>query len=168
MRGKSRPLNWFWAGVLLAVLNVIIINVYVANRPIGASGAYPDLAGWLTGLSASAYLTLLGKSHWELYFLLGALIGGFLAAVFSGDFKVKLIPDLWRQVKGEGAGKRILWAFVGGVLPDFRRPPGRGVHLRPHPFRGYATGGEQPVVRRSGHWSVSGHGTFFLPEVSHA
>ncbi len=119
MRGKSRPLSWFWAGVLLAVLNVIIINVYMANRPIGASGAYPDLAGWLTGLSASAYLKLLGKSHWELYFLLGALIGGFLAAVFSGDFKVKLIPDLWRQVKGEGAGKRILWAFVGGFYLIF-------------------------------------------------
>ncbi len=119
MREKSRPLSWFWAGVLLAVLNVIIINVYVANRPIGASGAYPDLAGWLTGLSASAYLKLLGKSHWELYFLLGALIGGFLAAVFSGDFKVKLIPDLWRQVKGADAGKRILWAFVGGFYLIF-------------------------------------------------
>ena len=112
-------MNWFGAGVLLAILNVVIINVYVANRPIGASGAYPDLAGWLTGLSASAYLKLLGKSHWELYFLLGALIGGFLAAVFSGDFKVKLIPDLWRRVKGKGRGKRILWAFVGGFYLIF-------------------------------------------------
>lgn len=120
MRGKSRLLNWFWAGVLLAILNVIIINVYVANRPIGASGAYPDLAGWLTGFSDTAYMKELARSqHWELYFLLGALLGGFFAAVFSGDFKVKFIPDLWRRVKGDGAGKRILWAFVGGFYLIF-------------------------------------------------
>jgi uncharacterized membrane protein YedE/YeeE len=119
MKEKSRPLNWWGAGVLLAVLNVLIINVYVANRPIGASGAYPDLAGWLSGLSEAAYIKSLGTSHWELYFLLGALLGGFGAAVVSGDFQVKLIPDLWRRLKGEAPGKRILWALVGGFYLIF-------------------------------------------------
>lgn len=119
MREKMRPLNWLLAGILLGLLDVLVSNVQISNRPIGASGAYPDLAGLLTGLSDAPYLQSLGKAHWELFFLLGALLGGFFSAVLSGDFKVQLLPDLWRRVKGKAPGPRILWALVGGFLLIF-------------------------------------------------
>jgi hypothetical protein len=53
---------------------------------------------------------------WEMYFLFGALVGAFLASVISKDFKVRLIPGRWQEVKGQSKPKRIFWAFSGGFL----------------------------------------------------
>ena len=117
MNTKRKPLSWLWAGILLGILNVIAANVLMSHRLIGASTAYPYVSGLLTGLSDALYMQkIAGPGSWEIYFLLGALVGAFLASVISKDFKVCLIPGRWQAVKGRSKAKRIFWAFTGGFL----------------------------------------------------
>lgn len=117
MKERRKPLSWLWAGILIAILNTIVFNAYVSERPIGASTAYPYLAGLLAGLKETAYMKEIAKSgSWEVYFLLGALVGSFLTAFICGDFKIRLIPERWKEAKGDSVGLRIFWAFIGGFL----------------------------------------------------
>ncbi|NOY60768.1 MAG: YeeE/YedE family protein [Calditrichaeota bacterium] len=114
---KGKVLHWLWAGILLGVLNVVVMNVHVANRPIGASTMFPYLGGLITHLKNAAYMQVIAKpGNWELYFLIGAFIGGLVSSLAFGDFKLKLVPSRWSKVKGENKGKRILWAAIGGFL----------------------------------------------------
>lgn len=117
MKEKRKPLSWLWAGILIAILNTIVFNAYVSERPIGASTAYPYLAGLLAGFKEAVYMKEIAKSgSWELYFLLGTLVGSFLTAFIWGDFKIRLIPERWKEVKGDSVNLRIFWAFIGGFL----------------------------------------------------
>ena len=117
MNMKRKPLSWLWAGILLGILNVIAANVLMSHRLIGASTAYPYVSGLLIGLSDAPYMRKIAEpGSWEMYFLLGALVGAFLASVISKDFKVCLIPGRWQEVKGRSKAKRIFWAFTGGFL----------------------------------------------------
>jgi uncharacterized protein len=117
MNKEQKPLSWLWAGILIGVLNVIAAHALVSHRLIGASTAYPYFSGLLTGLGDTLYMQkIAGLGSWEMYFLMGALIGAFLASVISKNFRIRLIPKLWREVKGPSDGKRIFWAFIGGFL----------------------------------------------------
>ena len=117
MNTKRKPLPWLWAGILLGILNVIAAHALMSHRLIGASTAYPYVSGLLTGLSDTPYMRKIAvPGSWELYFLLGALVGAFLASVISKDFKVCLIPGRWQEVRGRSKAKRIFWAFTGGFL----------------------------------------------------
>ncbi len=117
---QMRPLHWVWAGILLGLLNVIIMNTWISNRPIGASTAFPFAGAMLAGLKDAVYTKLIAKPGlWELWFLLGALIGAFVSSRVAGDFKLRLVPDRWKEVKGSSAGKRIFWVAVGAFLLIF-------------------------------------------------
>lgn len=112
-----RPLHWAWAGVLLGILNVIIMNVYVANRPIGASTAFPYLGAWLTGMQHAVYAKMIAKPGlWEVWFLVGAFAGALVSSLLAGNFKIQLVPDRWQNVHGPSASKRIFWAVIGTIL----------------------------------------------------
>jgi len=117
---QMRPLNWAWAGILLGLLNVIIMNTWVSNRPIGASTAFPYVGAILAGLKDAVYTKLIAKpGSWELWFLIGALIGAFVSSLIAGDFKLQLVPDRWKDVKGSSGAKRIFWVAVGAFLLIF-------------------------------------------------
>ncbi len=118
MREKySKPLHWFWAGILLAILDAVVFNANMSDRPIGASTAFPYASGLLQGIGDTVYMKEIAKSGlWELYFLLGALIGSFFTSVIWKDFKIRMIHERWEKAKGNSVSKRIFWAFVGGFL----------------------------------------------------
>ncbi len=114
---QGKALHWLWAGILLGVLNVVIMNVHISNRPIGASTMFPYLGGLIAHLKNAAYMQIIAKpGHWELFFLIGALVGALVSSLAFGDFKLKLVPSQWSKIKGESKGKRILWAAIGGFL----------------------------------------------------
>jgi len=48
--------------------------------------------------------------------LVGVIIGSFLSAQLSGDFQVRLIPDLWQSRFGPSGGLRLFTAFAGGAV----------------------------------------------------
>jgi len=117
MDTERKPLSWLLAGILLGVLNVIAAHALMSHRLIGASTAYPYVSGLLTGLGDATYMQKIAEpGSWEMFFLFGALVGAFLASVIWKDFKVRLIPGRWQEVKGQSKPKRIFWAFSGGFL----------------------------------------------------
>jgi uncharacterized membrane protein YedE/YeeE len=56
------------------------------------------------------------KIEWQWMFVTGVLIGSFLAAVLTGSFSFKSVPDNWRKRFGPSPVKRAAIAFLGGVV----------------------------------------------------
>jgi uncharacterized protein len=109
---KSRP---YVIGSALGIMNALLTTHYLANRPIGASTSYPYFAGLIFKLQESQYFAAVKNSgSWELVFLVGTFIGAMCAAFVVGRFRVKCVPELWKEKKGNSAVRRLSWAFVGG------------------------------------------------------
>ena len=107
----------FLVGSVIGLLNVVVTNTYIANRPIGASTSYPFLAGLIFDLQNSTYFQEINKAgSWELFFLIGPFLGALLGAIVFKRFKVQVVPSLWRELKGPSKNKRLFWAFTGGFI----------------------------------------------------
>lgn len=114
---KTKNLKWLYAGIALAVLNVIVFSNLVANRPIGASTTYPYLADLMTGMTNNDYFRKIQvPGHWELIFLTGAFGAGLIISLIRKKFKFTITHSNWIRYKGDSVHKRIVWAFIGGFL----------------------------------------------------
>lgn len=112
--------KWIVTGTGLAVLNAILFYTGWQNKPLGASTSYPFVGDTITGLTDNAYYpTCTSSGSWQIWFLLGALIAGFVYAVATKTFGLKLIQERWTEYKGTSNVKRIVWAFIGGVILIF-------------------------------------------------
>jgi uncharacterized membrane protein YedE/YeeE len=117
---KKKNMEWLYAGIGLAVLNSIVFLTITTTRPIGASTSFPYMADALAGLTANEYFQKIQTpGHWEMIFLAGALIAGFVFSMAKKEFKLQILHDRWIKYKGESEHKRILWAFVGGFILIF-------------------------------------------------
>lgn len=115
--GRKQNYNWLFAGIGLAVLNCIVFLTAVSDRPIGASTTYPYVGDLLTGLTINNYFTAIEKPGiWELIFLAGAMLSGFVGSLIRKDFKIQLIYSGWSKTQGTSKSKRIIWAFIGGFI----------------------------------------------------
>lgn len=84
---------------------------------MGASTAFPYLAMSLTTLGAASYWHKIAEpGTWELHFLLGAFLAGFVFALLQRDFKITSVPGLWSRYHGRSPVRRFVWAFFGGFL----------------------------------------------------
>jgi hypothetical protein len=109
-------------GIGLGVLSWVVFAV--VNSPLGVTTALSAWSGgvcevfvgearvktntyWAKTMPAWDYGTL---------FLFGTFLGALGGAVVSRDFKVEVVPAVWRQRFGNSAVLRLLVAFVGGVL----------------------------------------------------
>jgi uncharacterized membrane protein YedE/YeeE len=112
-----KDLKWLYAGIALAVLNVITFSTVVADRPIGASTTYPYLCDYSFGLTQNNYFEKIQKpGSWELVFLFGAFLSALIISVMKKEFKLTLIHSNWKKYKGSSPFKRILWSFIGGFI----------------------------------------------------
>ena len=117
---KVKDMKWLYAGIGLAILELIVFLSFATNRPIGASTAYPYLANLLTGTTQNSYFEKIQKSgNWELIFLAGAFISGLFLSLVRKDFKITLIHENWKKYKSDSVSQRIIWAFVGGFILIF-------------------------------------------------
>lgn len=117
MYGK-KSFDWFSAGVILGILAAV---VPVATKYfIGASAGFAYLAALITGFGSEPYIQRIARAGtWEIYFLIGTLIGALVSSVINRDFKIQLIPERWREAKGSSKKRRMFWAFSGGFLIIF-------------------------------------------------
>jgi uncharacterized membrane protein YedE/YeeE len=114
---KVKDNKWLYAGIALAILNVIVFGGYATNRPIGASTTFPYLADLLTGVTDNAYFGKIQKpGNWELIFLAGAFLAGLIISLIKKDFKITTVYSNWEKYKGSSVTKRVIWAFVGGFI----------------------------------------------------
>ena len=117
---KKKNMDWLYAGAGLAVLNSIVFLTMAADRPIGASTSFPYMADALAGLTTNDYFEKIKTpGHWEMIFLAGALVAGFVFSMAKKEFKLQVLHERWIKYKGESEHKRILWAFVGGFILIF-------------------------------------------------
>ncbi|HKI87733.1 MAG TPA: YeeE/YedE thiosulfate transporter family protein [Draconibacterium sp.] len=117
---NPKDMKWVITGVALAVLNSIVFMKGVANRPIGASTTYPYLADWLTGTTANGYFEKVQTpGHWEMIFLIGAMLSGLILSLVRKDFKIQLIHENWKKYRGTSVSSRIIWSFFGGFILIF-------------------------------------------------
>lgn len=99
-----------------------------ADHPLGVTTAFENSAVLaveaVTGPNASLQ-ALAGaresaaKINWEWMLVLGVFIGAFLSAQLGKDRTTEVIPDLWRKRFGPSNGKRLIAAFLGGVVMMF-------------------------------------------------
>jgi uncharacterized membrane protein YedE/YeeE len=116
-KDKAKDYKWLYSGVALAVLNSIVILSSFANRPIGASTAYPYLADLFTGTTQNNYFAKIQEpGHWEVLFLIGAFISGIVISILRKEFKLTLIHSNWEKYKGNSVLKRLIWSFIGGFI----------------------------------------------------
>lgn len=117
---KVKGKKWIFAGIALAMLNIIVFSSALTNRPIGASTAFPYVGDLLSGLTNNDYYAKIESAgNWEVMFLAGAFIAALSISLIKRDFKLVLIHDNWKRFKGESKLKRIIWSFVGGFILIF-------------------------------------------------
>ena len=114
---KGTDYKWLYAGIALAVLNVIAFLSALTDRIIGASTAYPYLADLATGTTQNNYFEKIqAPGQWELLFLAGAFIAGLVISILKKEFKLTIIHSSWLKYKGNSISKRLIWSFIGGFI----------------------------------------------------
>ena len=125
----KKPWNPYLAGGLVGVL--LVLSVLISGKFLGASTTFARSASVIEqafGIDTSVidyFTTGKGKygptslPNWQLMFVVGIIIGGFLAAKLSGDFKFQAVPDMWHQRFGPSPLKRAVVAFWGGTVALF-------------------------------------------------
>ncbi len=123
---QSKVWNPYLAGALAGLL--LVLSVLAAGKFLGASTTFARSAAVIekaVGVDPSQFeyfTTKKGKygpdslPNWQLMFVLGIILGAFVSARLSGDFKIQVVPDMWRQRFGGNPVTRAVVAFSGGVI----------------------------------------------------
>lgn len=119
-----KPMNPYLGGLLTGLL--IIASVLVAGKYFGASTSFVRTAGMLEQTVAPEHVASLGYFQkekpiveWQWMFVLGIMIGSFVASRASGAFELTGTPATWRERFGPSPVKRGLVAFFGGAIALF-------------------------------------------------
>lgn len=114
---KGKNMKWMYAGTGLAVLNGMMIMSLTVNRPVGASSVFPWAGAFLTGMTDAPWFSKVSSSgSWQILFLGGAMLAGFVFSVIRREFRFKVVHSRWEHYKGGSGMKRLAYAFTGGFL----------------------------------------------------
>jgi len=117
--------NPYLVGIGIGVLSWLAFGL--VNQPLGISTA-------LSSASSVCALPVLGSdgvaqnSYWAktplkwdggLLFLVGTFLGSLLSVLVSRTFRWEKVPAAWAQQFGSSTPKRLLAAFLGGVIIMF-------------------------------------------------
>lgn len=112
--------NWIVTAIGLTALNVVLFYQGWMNRPMGASSSYPFIGDSICSLTSNDYFySIFNSGSWQTWFLLGAMIAGFVYAIATKTFRVQLIYERWQEYKGRSKSKRVLYSLLGGFLLIF-------------------------------------------------
>jgi uncharacterized protein len=131
MAAKSNPVTGFltasrWnpyaVGVGIGLLSWVVFAV--VNAPLGittslsaVSGAVAEPVIGAEGLKANPYWAKnMPALDYGTLFIVGTFLGALFGALLSKDFKVEVVPQIWKDRFGASPGKRLVVAFVGGIL----------------------------------------------------
>ena len=107
---------------------MLVLSALISGHFLGASTTFARSAAVIeqaVGIDTSAFdyfTTQKGKygpsslPNWQLLFVLGIIVGAFIASKLSGDFKLQTVPDMWRERFGPSPLKRGVVAFIGGTI----------------------------------------------------
>lgn len=123
---KTHRWNPYLVGVLIGVLSILTFTL--ADKPIGISTGIAQASGACAlpvlgadGVAANTYWAKKAVPAWDYgsLFVLGTFFGALVSSLVSGSFKLESVPAIWRERFGPSVGKRLLAAFIGGVVIIF-------------------------------------------------
>ena len=125
----KQPWNPYLAGGLTGIL--LVLSVIISGNFLGASTTFARSASVIeeaVGIDTSIFEYFTTKNgkygpsslpNWQLMFVFGIILGGFLASKLSGDYKFQAVPDMWQERFGPNPVKRAVVAFFGGIIALF-------------------------------------------------
>lgn len=123
---KTHRWNPYLVGALIGVLSILTFSL--ADKPIGISTGIAQASGacalpvlGANGVAANTYWAKKAVPAWDYgsLFVLGSFFGALASAMVSGSFKLESVPAIWRERFGSSVSKRLLAAFIGGVVLIF-------------------------------------------------
>lgn len=120
---KSPNRNPYLVGALIGLLSLLTFSL--ADKPIGMSTGIAQASGACAmpvigaeGVAANAYWAKKAVPAWDYgsLFVLGTFLGALVSAAMSGSFKLESVPTIWRERFGSSVLKRMIAAFIGGVV----------------------------------------------------
>jgi len=122
--GDKRSWSPYLAGALSGL--VLVLSVWFAGKYFGASTTFVRSAGLIEKIFASErvakmeyFIKQTPTIDWQWMFVVGIFIGALIAAVSSGTFRWKAVPDMWESRFGSGTALRAFVAFAGGLIAMF-------------------------------------------------
>ena len=124
--GTMKDKGWspYLAGALSGLVS--ILSVWIAGKFFGASTTFARSAGMIEKFfvaervaRAAYFVKYVPKIDWQWMFVLGILIGSFIASITSGSFHWQALPDMWKKRFGANRTKRSIVAFIGGAIAIF-------------------------------------------------
>lgn len=116
--------NPYLCGALSGLL--LIFSVLIAGKYFGASTTFVRSVGLIEKTFSAErvakmpyFQSKVPKIDWQFMFVLGVLIGSFLAAKITDTFQWQAIPNMWDQRFGTSLKKRGIVAFIGGIIVMF-------------------------------------------------
>ena len=119
---RKKAWNPYLAGAGLGVLSWAVFAV--ADNPLGVTTALSQASGAacvpFVGADAVASNPYWAKTapKWDYgtLFLVGTVLGALVSSLLGRTWRVETVPAVWRERFGPSAPKRLLFAFVGGVV----------------------------------------------------
>jgi uncharacterized protein len=117
--------NPYLVGVGIGVLSWVVFAV--VNMPLGVSTPISAAASLCAvpilgseAVAQNAYWAKFPfKWDYHMLFIVGTFLGSLLSVLASRSFKPEIVPATWRERFGNSAAKRLVGAFVGGVIIMF-------------------------------------------------
>lgn len=111
----------YLVGLLIGLLN--LGSLLLSKKPLGASTSFMKLGGIIyksfnrEKIEKNEYYQKNNlELDWGIMLVIGIVIGAFASAMLSGDFQIKMLPDMWsREISGNGF-LRFVSAVVGGIF----------------------------------------------------
>jgi len=103
---KAYP--WWVTGIVIGIIGTVAY--IVANGVLGITGGWMDLSLWLTTGDVVV---------WAGFIIVGAILGSFISAFISGEFKIRVPKD----------GLILLKQLIGGILMGFGAVTAMGCNI---------------------------------------
>lgn len=116
-------LRWspYVAGVGIGVLSWV--SFYYSDKPIACSTTFAKASGMIERLlrgdqvENKPYYQKIGLNiDWQWMLVMGIILGSFLSAQLSGDFRLQWVPSTWENTFGASPFIRMWGSMIGGVL----------------------------------------------------
>jgi uncharacterized membrane protein YedE/YeeE len=120
---KNPRWNPYLVGALIGVLSILTFSI--VDKPIGMSTGIAQASGACAlpfvgadGVAANTYWAKKAVPKWDYgsLFVVGSFLGALLSALVSGSFKITKVPEVWRERFGPSVPKRMVAAFLGGIV----------------------------------------------------
>jgi hypothetical protein len=111
----------YWVGIGIGILSWIAF--VLSDKPIGVSTAYAQTSGMIEKAlqgrqveEKAYYHEYVPQISWTWMLVIGLVVGAFVSAVTSGDFRLEWVPALWEGKFGYSPIIRWAAAFSGGMV----------------------------------------------------